>query len=167
MNAIINSARWSPDAPTTITHTALHDAAAVGDLEAAERLIAGGADVNAATLGGLTPLHIVALIYSRTRQAARYDRARLAQLDALARALIAAGADARQRCAAGYIPGALADGFQPPSLAAETARLALSGAWPTEVIDDQGRAARGGAGSPRRVRRHSSTRSTTCTQPQY
>jgi hypothetical protein len=154
-DTMITGATWVPPHELgRLEHSPLHDACATGDLEAVERLLAARSNPNARTLAGLTPLHIVALIYSRGRRSGQANSLMLARLDGLASALIAAGADARLRCVAGMLPAAIAAGFQPPSLAAETARLALAGAWPTPESEP---GARGhGRGTPRRTARWAS-----------
>ncbi len=111
-----------------LCHSALHDAVAAGSLERTQSALAEGADPNGRTVGALTPLHVIAMKYSR-KATAGAPAIHLARLDAITCALIAAGADATLRDGKGMLPMAWADGHPPPSLRAETARLAAVGTW--------------------------------------
>lgn len=116
--------------------TPLHRAVALADSAAVRVLIQAGADVNAATWFGLTPLHLCVRRYAIRRR----GYTTTADDETVLALLLAAGANVRARDFHGEMPAAWAEGFMPPALKAAMISCANAGAWPEDdrqhVVED-------------------------------
>jgi hypothetical protein len=105
--------------------TALHEAATNGDAAAVKLLLAGGANPNATTYFGFTPLHLVVREYAqRQRHYVCADR-----WSECARLLLEAGANPLLRCLPNTTPAGLGEGYVPPVLRDAMVVLAAQEVW--------------------------------------
>jgi len=105
--------------------TRLHEAAKDGDVKAVKSLLATGADPNATTYFGFTPLHLTVREYAR-RQRNFVPADRWAEC---ARLLLEAGANPLLRCFPNTTTAGVGEGYVPPALRDAMVVLAERRVW--------------------------------------
>lgn len=131
---------FTPRQPGVVRHvespTSLHYAAHEGDVAAVRALLADGADANATSFFGMTPLHLVVREYAR-RQRGFLNADRWSECTRL---LLEAGANPMLRCTPDCVPAGLGEGLVPPALRDAMVVLAERGVWRDDDRDHHERA---------------------------